>query len=162
MKLGKVIGIGILVVGLWVPGLAGAAEIVFGKNLKPGMSLEAAIQLLGIPKKVAVRRGPDPGEDSVEINYPSKGVLIRALTKGQRVEAIELSSAFKGRFANGLRMGNKFKKIVALYGVPKVLSRQVVKYPDRGLYFLLSKETLLSAKAFMKNTRLPQKKLMNH
>ncbi len=161
MKFGKMLGVLILAGLVLSPVTARSAELVIGKNLTPGMPLNEAIKVLGIPDSVTVVRGPDENLDSIEINYSAHGLKIRALSKGTKVEAIELSPQFKGKFANGLKLGDKFPKIVQLYGVPKTLTSQVVRYPDKGLYFQLSQDTLLLAKVFMKGTQLMQHKLMN-
>ncbi len=161
MKLARVIGLIFLAGFLFNPVLSWSAELVIGQNLKPGMPLSEAIKTLGIPSSVIINRGPDASKDSIEIDYPAHGLKIRALNSGNQVEAIELSPTFKGKFENGLKMGDKFQKIISLYGVPQTLTSQVVRYPDHGLYFLLNKDALLSAKTFLKGTKLVQHQLMN-
>lgn len=161
MKLARVIGLIFLAGFLINPVMSWSAELVIGQNLKPGMPLNEAIKILGIPASVMINRGPDSSKDSIEINYAKQGLKIRALNSGTQVEAIELSPAFKGRFENGLKLGDNFKKIISLYGVPKTLTSQVMRYPDHGLYFLLNKESLLSAKTFLKGTHLVQHEMMN-
>lgn len=161
MKLARVIGLIFLAGFLLNPVLSWSAELVIGQNLKPGMPLNEAIKILGIPSSVVINRGPDSSKDSIEIDYPDKGLKIRALNSGTRVEAIELAPTFKGRFENGLKLGDKFQKIISLYGVPKTLTSQVVRYPEHGLYFLLNKDALLSAKTFLKGTQLVQHQMMN-
>lgn len=161
MKFGKVFGVMMLVGVLLGPATSWSAELVIGKNLNTGMALSEAIKLLGIPESITVVRGPDTTLDSIEINYASQGLLIRALSMGTKVEGIELSPTFQGKFASGLKLGAKFPEIVKLYGVPKTVTSQVVRYPEHGLYFLLNQDTLLSAKAFSKDTKLIQHQLMN-
>ena len=161
MKFGKLFGVVLMVSLLVSPAISWSAELVIGKNVTPGMPLSEAIKVLGIPESVSVVRGPDEGLDSIEINYAKQGLLIRALSQGSKVEAIELSPQFAGKFASGLKLGDKFPKIVSLYGVPKTVTSQVVRYPEHGLYFLLNQDTLLSAKAFSKDTKLMQHQLMN-
>jgi len=138
-----------------------SAGLVFGGNLMPGMSLKAAIELLGVPASVRVNRGLEPATDSVEINYPSHGVLLRALSDGQTVGAIELAATFQGTFKSGIKLGDSFPTLVEKYGVPASYSGQVARYPREGLYFLMSNDNVLSAKTFSKETKLVEAQLMN-
>lgn len=137
------------------------AGLVFGGNLMPGMSLKAAIELLGVPASVRVNRGLEPATDSVEVNYPSHGVLLRALSDGQTVGAVELAATFQGTFKSGIKLGDSFPTLVEKYGVPASYSGQVARYPREGLYFLMSNNNVLSAKTFSKETKLVEAKLMN-
>ncbi len=125
------------------------------------MALSDAIKILGIPSSVKIHRGPDASKDSIEINYASQGLVIRALNEGSQVEAIELAPTFKGKFVSGLKLGDHFSTIIKHYGTPKTVSSQVVRYPSQGLYFLLNKDSLLSAKSFLKGTKLVQAQKMN-
>ncbi|MCF8721857.1 hypothetical protein [Nitrospina gracilis] len=144
------------------PGETTPADIVVGKNLSVDMPLQAAIDLLGIPEFIKINRGTDPGLDNIEITYPNHDLVIRALTEGKVVEAIEIGPNFKGAFNQGdIRLGAKFEDVVASYGVPASLTAQVARYPDQGLYFLFSDRILLSAKTYSKNTRLLDARLMN-
>lgn len=161
MKLDKVIGAIFLVGFLISPVLSWSANLVVGENIKPGMALSDAIKILGIPSSVKINRGPDTTKDNIEINYASQGLVIRALNGGSKVEAIELSPTFKGKFVSGLKLGDKFSTIIKHYGTPQTVSSQVVRYPSLGLYFLLNKDALLSAKTFLKGTKLVQAEKMN-
>ncbi len=139
----------------------GTAELVFGGNLMPGMSFKEALQLLGVPDRIRGNRGLEPATDSVEINFPYYGVTLRALSDGQTVEAIELAATFKGMFKSGIKIGDPFPTLVEKYGVPTTYTAQVARYPDRGLYFLISDNNVLSAKTFTKGTKLIEAQLMN-
>lgn len=161
VKLDKVCGAIVLVGFLISPVLSWSANLVVGENIKPGMALSDAIKLLGIPASVKIDRGPDPSRDSIQLSYASQGLKIRAINGGTQVEAIEIDPTFKGKFASGLKLGDKFTDIIKLYGTPKTISSQVIRYPDHGLYFLLSKDALLSAKTFLKGTKLVQHEKMN-
>ncbi len=161
MKLEKVIGAIFLLGFLISPVLSWSANLVVGQNIKAGMALGEAIKVLGIPTSVKVHRGPDASKDSIEIDYASQGLKIRALNGGSKVEAIELAPTFKGKFASGLKLGDKFSSIVKHYGTPQSVTSQVVRYPGQGLYFLLNKDVLLSAKSFLKGTKLVQAQKMN-
>ncbi len=161
MKIKKMLSVTLLIAVLVSPALSWSANLVVGQNLKTGMPLSEAIGVLGVPQSVVVHRGPDSALDSIEINFKNHGVKIRALNGSQTVEAIELSPAFKGSFANGLKLGDKFQKIIQLYGVPATVTSQVARYPSQGLYFLLNKDTLLAGKSFSKGTKLVHHKMMN-
>jgi len=140
---------------------AAAPALVFGENLMPGMSLEEALKLLGVPATVRINRGLEPATDSIEINFPNHGVLLRALSDNQTVEAIELAATFKGTFKSGIKIGDPFPMLVEKYGVPTSYTAQVARYPDDGLYFLMSNDNVLSAKTFTKDTKLIEAQLMN-
>ncbi|MBL4665247.1 MAG: hypothetical protein JKY23_04765 [Nitrospinaceae bacterium] len=127
---------------------------VVGKNLKIGMTLDKAITLLGVPKKINVKRGTEPSLDSISIKYATHGVVIHTLNRKQKVEAIELLPTFKGQFANGIKMGDKVPKLIKKYGVPQSMSASLARYPDKGLYFSLKGNVLVSTWIFMKNSKI--------
>ncbi len=127
---------------------------VVGKNLKVGMVLNQAITLLGVPKKVKVKRGTEPNLDSISMEYAMHGVVIHALSGQQKVEAIELLPTFKGQFANGIKMGDKVPTLIEKYGVPQTMSDSIARYPDKGLYFSLKKNVLVSTWIFVKNSKI--------
>lgn len=135
--------------------------LVFGGNLMPGMSFKEALGLLGVPDRMRVNRGLEPATDSVEINFPNQGVLLRVLSDGQTVEAIELAATFRGTFKSGIKLGDPFPTLVEKYGMPASYTGQVARYPKKGLYFLMSNNNVLSAKTFTKDTKLVEAKLMN-
>jgi hypothetical protein len=132
---------------------------VVGKNLKVGMPLAKAITLLGVPKKVKVKRGTEPSLDSISIEYSTHGVVVHTLNGKQNVEAIELLPAFKGQFANGIKMGDKVPTLIKKYGVPQSMSNSLARYPDKGLYFSLKKNVLVSTWIFVKNSKILSHKL---
>ena len=138
-----------------------APALIFGENLMPGMSLKAALELLGVPSSIRVNRGLDMTTDSVEINFPNHGVLLRALSNGATVEAIELAATYKGVFKSGIQLGDSFPTLVEKYGMPASYTAQVARYPQAGLYFLMSNDRVLSAKSYTKETTLIEAKLMN-
>ena len=128
--------------------------LVVGKNLKVGMTLDKAITLLGIPIKITVKRGTEPSLDSIAIKYVSHGVVIHTLNGKQKVEAIELLPTFKGQFANGIKMGNKVPKLIEKYGVPQSMSDSLARYPNKGIYFSIKKNMLVSTWIFLKNSKI--------
>jgi hypothetical protein len=127
---------------------------VVGKNLKVGMTLDKAITLLGVPKKIKVERGTEPNLDSISIKYATHGVVIHTLNGKQKVEAIELLPTFKGQFANGIKMGDKVPTLIQKYGVPQSMSASLARYPDKGLYFALKENVLVSTWIFVKNSKI--------
>ena len=94
-----------------------------GKNLKVVMTLDQAITLLGVPKKINVERGTGLILDSTSIEYAAHGVMIHTLSGKPNVVAIELFPTFKGQFANGIKMGDKVTTLIEKYGVPQSLPR---------------------------------------
>jgi hypothetical protein len=127
---------------------------VVGKNLKVGMTLDKAITLLGVPKKVNVKRGTEPSLDSISIKYATHGVVIHTLNGKHKIEAIELLPNFKGQFANGIKMGDKVPTLIEKYGVPQSMSDSLARYPGKGLYFSLKDNVLVSTWIFVKNSKI--------
>ncbi len=127
---------------------------VVGKNLKVGMNLNKAISLLGLPQKVKVQRGTEPSLDSVSIEYAKHGVVIHAINGKQKVEAIELLPTFKGKFANGIKVGDKVPTLIKINGVPQEMNASIARYPDKGLYFSLKDNVLVSVWIFVKNSKI--------
>ena len=175
MRTGNVIGMVLFLCVLAAPGVAQEAPapaaapaeapnpdgLVVGENVVPGMPLSQAIELLGVPGSLRVNRGPIQGTDSIQIDYEQHGLILHAMSNGSTVEGIEVGPSFKGKFASGIKLGDKFPMLIENYGVPNSLTSQVARYPDRGLYFLMNNDTLLSAKAYAKGTKLVDARLMN-
>jgi len=138
-------------------------QIVIGENLKPGMPLKATIQMLGIPDTIKVVRGASNDRDSIEINYANHGLVVRAMSLGSRIEGIEIGPSFKGSFKseNAIKLGVKYEMLIGEYGLPTSLTAQVMRYPQRGLYFQLNNNRLLSAKTYLNGTKLIDASLMN-
>ncbi len=127
---------------------------VIGKNLKAGMNLDKAVTLLGVPLKINVKRGTEPSLDSISIEYARHGVVIHAINGKQKVEAIELLPVFKGQFENGTKIGDNVSALIEKYGVPKTMDASLARYPDKGLYFSLKENSLVSARIFVKNSKI--------
>jgi hypothetical protein len=138
-------------------------KVVIGENLSPGMPLKSTVSLLGIPDKVKVVRGSSEDRDSIEISYAGHGLVIRAMSGGTSIEAIEIGPSFKGKFKSesGIKLGVKYEMLIGEYGLPTSLTSQVMRYPARGLYFQLNNERLLSAKTYSSGTKLMDARLMN-
>jgi hypothetical protein len=138
-------------------------QIVIGENVSPGMPLNQALEVLGIPDKVKVVRGASQDRDSIEITYAQHGLVIRAMSGGTQIEGIEIGPTFKGTFKSesGIKLGVKYEMVISEYGLPASLTSQVMRYPKKGLYFQLNNERLLSAKTYANGTKLMDANLMN-
>ena len=163
MRAGKIIFVVIMVFGLATPAMAQKQKLVIGAkgNLKTGMQLKDAFKVLGYPDAFIVKRGPSATFDHIEMPYSSFGIIIRAMSNGKVVEAIDIMPTFKGKgsFDTGLSLGDPFTDLVAKYGTPESLSSQIARYPSKGMYFLMSDSKLLSAKLFAKGTKLLEHKM---
>jgi hypothetical protein len=137
------------------------APLVIGKDLKVGMPLENVIAKLGIPRNIIVNRGTEPQSDSIAIEYEQHGIVIHAMSRKGSVEEIEVLPNFKGTFAEGIKLGAKFTDLIGKYGMPHTLSSKVARYPETGMYFVLEKEVLVSAKVFARNSKILDLQMIN-
>jgi hypothetical protein len=160
VRAGKIIFVVIMILGLATPALAQQLVIGGKGNLKTGMQLKDAFKTLGYPDAFIVKRGPSSTFDNIEMPYATLGIIIRAMSGGKIVEAIDIKPTFKGSFDTGVKLGDPFTTLVAKYGTPESLSSQIARYPDRGMYFLMSSSKLLSAKFFSRNTKLLEHKMV--
>ncbi len=167
MRTGKLL-LGVLLMGLMASGAFAAdkldpSKLVIGENVSAGMPLKQAIELLGIPDHMTVVRGTFRDRDSIKITYTRLGLVIRALSNGTQVEGIEIGPTFKGTFKSesGIKLGVKYEMLIGEYGLPTTLTAQMMRYPDRNLYFQLNNERLLSAKTYITGSKLMDANLMN-
>lgn len=162
MRAGKIVLVVIMVLGLATPALAQKLLIAGIGKIHTGMQLKQALKTLGYPDSFIVKRGPSATTDHIEMGYAAFGIIIRAMSKGKIIEAIEVQPTFKGKgsFDTGLKLGSPFTEIVAKYGTPETLSSQIVRYPAQGIYFLMSDSKLLSAKLFVKDSKLLEHKMV--
>jgi hypothetical protein len=123
--------------------------ITIDENLKPGMLLKDAIELLGPPEKVKIS---DIG--TVIISYDSMGLSIEVQSDGTIVEAIHLQSGFKGRFASGLVMGDDTSKIITIYNQPESKTTEVIEYSVPARRFLISQDKLSGADLYKDKSSL--------
>ena len=98
--------------------------------------------------------------DITSIEYAAHGVMIHNLSGKANVEAIELFPTFKGLFANGIKMGDKVPTLIEKYGVPQSISYSLARYPDKGLYFSLKENVLVSTWIFAKNSKILSHQLL--
>jgi hypothetical protein len=139
----------------------GESSLVIGKNLKVGMSVNEAIKLLGIPGKIDVNRGTEPTNDSISIRYDNHGLIIHAMSGKGTIEHIELMTSFKGSFEAGIKIGSKFPDMIGKYGMPETLTAEIARYPNRGWYFTMANERLVSAKIFSRNSKILALKMID-
>lgn len=134
-------------------------SVEIGKNVKVGMPLKEVISLLGIPGFIKITRGTEPAFDALVIDYPDYGLAIYAINKGTVVEGVEILHGFKGLLPSGVKIGDKFQALVDKFGVPQSMLMDIARYPDQGLYLNLKEGALLSAKMFVKGSKLLESRL---
>ena len=135
-------------------------DLVIGKTLKTGMSLESALSTLGIPRSIRINRGTEPERDSISVEYLNFGLRIHALTKNSTIEELEVLPEFKGKFVEGAKIGSKFPELIESFGIPESKDSSIAKYPHRGMYIFLKNDTMISVKLFAKNSKLLDHKLL--
>jgi hypothetical protein len=135
---------------------------VVGENLKIGMALSEAFEILGTPKFINVIRGSNPSFDSISIEYLSKGIILHALTNNPRLEALEVLPNFTGEFIEGINIGSKIEDLIKAFGIPKSMESFIARYPQKGIYFSLDNEIIISAQLFKKNSKLLNSRLYNN
>ena len=135
-------------------------DIVIGKTLTTGMSLESALSTLGIPRSIRINRGTEPEKDSISVEYLNHGLRIHALTQNSTIEELEVLPEFKGKFVEGAKIGSKFPELIESFGIPESKDSSIAKYPHRGMYIFLKNDTMISVKLFAKNSKLLDHKLL--
>tara|TARA_B100000749_G_scaffold269506_1_gene248369 strand:+ start:293 stop:838 length:546 start_codon:yes stop_codon:yes gene_type:complete len=128
--------------------------LVIGKNLKVTMPLAEAIKLLGIPGSISINRGTESKLDSISIAYANHGIVLHSLNGKKHIEALEILPQFKGSFAEGIKIGEKFTVLIEKYGVPQSMNASMAKYPKKGMYFSLKENVLVAAHVFRKNSEI--------
>ena len=128
--------------------------LVIGKNLKVGMPMEEAIKLLGIPRSIKIKRRTESKLDSISIEYVNHGIVLHSLNGKKKIEVLEILPQFKGRFAEGIKLGEKFTALIEKYGVPLSMNASLAKYPEKGMYFSLKENVLIAAHVFAKNSKI--------
>ena len=128
--------------------------LVIAKNLKVTMPLAEAIKLLGIPGSISINRGTESKLDSISIAYANHGIVLHSLNGKKHIEALEILPQFKGSFAEGIKIGEKFTVLIEKYGVPQSMNASMAKYPKKGMYFSLKENVLVAAHVFRKNSEI--------
>ena len=124
--------------------------LIIGKNLKVGTPLERAIKMLGNPKSIKVTRGSYPVLDNISMEYPNHGVIIHVMNDEKRIEALEVLPQFKGKFTNGITIGEKVSILINKFGIPRSIDSSIARYPAKGIHFTLKKNVLIAAYVFSK------------
>ncbi len=109
---------------------ANNTRIIIDENLRPGMTLKEAIQLLGPPESINMSNA-----GTMLIPYDSLGLSIEVASDGTRIEGIHLQSSFKGRFASGLTIGADFQEILSAYDQPDIMTKEIIEYSDTARKF---------------------------
>ena len=144
------------------PENSNSKAFVVGENLKVGMTLSQAFEILGTPTFINVIRGGNPSFDSISIKYLSKGIILHAFTNNTRIEALEVLPNFKGEFIEGINIGSKIEDLIKAFGVPNSMEPFIARYPQKGIYFSLDNEIIISAQLFKKNSKLLKTRLYNN
>ena len=115
-------------------------QIIIDENLKPGMPLKDAIELLGPPEMIQVSK-----IGTIIIPYNTLGLSIEVMSNGTIIEGIHLQSSFKGRFASGLEIGVDSQKIMSVYNRPDIITKGIIEYFDIARIFQIDQGRLVGA-----------------
>ena len=119
---------------------ADSTQIIINENLKPGMTLKDAIELLGPPESVKAGNA-----GTIIISYDSLGLSVEVMSDGTVIEAIHLQSAFKGKLSSGIKMGVDFQEILSAYNQPDLMTKEKIEYSDIATVFQISQGKLVGA-----------------
>lgn len=125
------------------------SRIIIDENLKPGMALKDAIDLLGPPESIKVS---DIG--TVVIPYSALGLSVEVLSDGTIIEGIHLQSNFRGRFASGLEIGVEAQKILTVYNQPDIMTKDIIEYSDIARMFQIYQGRLVGADLYSEKSTL--------
>jgi hypothetical protein len=123
--------------------------IIIDKNLKPGMTLKNAIELLGPPESIKVSN-----IGTVVIPYNTLGLSIEVMSDGTIIEAVHLHSSFKGKFASGLEIGADYQEILSVYNQPDLMTKEFIEYYDTARIFRIREGRLVAADLYSGKNRL--------
>jgi len=115
-------------------------RIIIDENLKLGMPLKDAIDLLGPPERIRVNK-----IGTVVLPYDTLGLSIEVMSDGTIIEGIHIQSSFKGQFASGLEIGADFQKILSVYNQPDLMTKDIIEYSDIGRIFQIQQGRLIGA-----------------
>ena len=128
---------------------ANNTRIIIDKNLKLGMTLKDAIELLGPPERIKVSN-----IGTVVIPYNTLGLSIEVMIDGTVIEGIHLQSTFKGQFASGLEIGVDYQKILSVYNQPDIMTKDIIEYSDIARIFQIHQGRLVGADLYSKKSTL--------
>ena len=133
----------IILIDLFYFGIAKPAnntQIIIDENLKPGMPLKDAIELLGPPERTQVTK-----IGTIVMPYDTLGLSIEVMSDGTIIEGIHLQSSFKGRFASGLEIGVDIQKILSVDNRPDIITKGIIEYFDMARIFHIDEGKLVGA-----------------
>ena len=133
----------IILIDLFYFGIAKPAnntQIIIDENLKPGMLLKDAIELLGPPERIQVSK-----IGTIVMSYNTLGLSIEVMNDGTIIEGIHLQSSFKGRFASGLEIGADIQKILSVDNRPDIITKGIIEYFDIARIFQIDQGRLVGA-----------------
>ena len=151
-------------VDLILLGIAEPADntrIIIDENLKIGMPLKEAIDLLGSPEKIQVNE-----TGAVVMSYDALGLSIEAGSDGTMVGGIHLLPSFRGKFASGIEIGTDSEKILAVYNQPDIMTEDTIEYSDMARVFQLHQGRLVGADLYSgkgtSHRQVPSEKIGGH
>ncbi len=124
-------------------------KIIIDENLKIGMPLKDAIDLLGSPERIQVTKS-----GTVLLPYNTLGLSIEVESDGTIIEGIHLLSSFRGQFASGLEIGVDFQKILSVYNQPDIMTKEIIEYSDIGRIFQIHQGRLVGADLYSDKSTL--------
>lgn len=128
---------------------ANNTQIIIDENLKPGMILKDAIELLGSPERITVSNN-----GTIVIPYNTLGLSIEIMNNRTVIEGIHLQSTFRGQFASGLEIGVDSQKILSVYNQPDIMTKEIIEYFDIARIFQIRQGKLVGADLYSKNSKL--------
>lgn len=124
-------------------------KININRNLKPGMPLKDAIDLLGPPERIQVSQN-----GTILLPYKTLGLSIETMSDGTLIEGIHINSNFSGQFASGIKIGVDYQKILSTYNQPDIMTKDMIEYYDKACIFLLQKGKLVGADLYSEKSIL--------
>jgi hypothetical protein len=124
-------------------------QIIIDENLKSGMALKDAIELLGPPETIKVSNN-----GTVVIPYDTLGLSIEMMNNGTTIEAVHVQPSFKGRFASGIQIGADYQKILSTYNQPDIMTKENIEYFDQARIFQIHEGKLSGADLYAPTSTL--------
>lgn len=151
MKLLVIISIIALVdlIHLGIAEPADNTQIIIDENLKIGMPLKDAMDLLGSPEKIQVTE-----IGTIVLSYDALGLSIEAVNDGTIVEGIHLLPSFRGKFTSGLEIGVDSEKILSVYNQPDIIKENTIEYHDMARVFHIHRGKLAGADLYSEKSTL--------
>ena len=120
------------------------SEIIIDENLKLGMTVKDAFNLLGSPERLEIS---DRG--TILIPYSGYGLLIEVESNGTIIEGLHLQASFSGSFQSGLYMGADFQEILNVYRQPDGMTKDTIEYRDIARIFRTHDGKLVGADIYL-------------